>query len=186
MDGEGERGRDEAEALAAAAGDGGAFAALLERHYDRIYRLGWRLLGTEAEAEDLAQDVCLALGAKIRGFRGEAAFSTWLHRVVVNAARDRLRKRARAGRLDRRYAETEALARAGGQARAEELAWLDAALAALTPELRETAALVLEAGLSHAQAGAALGVSGGTVSWRMSEIRKRLARLADRAEDVGP
>ncbi|GMG82987.1 RNA polymerase sigma factor [Paralimibaculum aggregatum] len=176
---------DLALARRAAEGDGAAFAELLGRHYDRIHRLGWRLLGSAAEAEDLAQDVCAGLGARIRGFRGEAAFATWLYRIVVNAARDAQRRRARGARLVEAYTEVEALERAGAEARAAELDWLRRALAALSPELRETAVLVLDEGLTHAEAGAALGVSGGTVSWRMAEIRKRLATLADRAEDMG-
>ncbi|MGF1446165.1 MAG: RNA polymerase sigma factor [Pikeienuella sp.] len=176
---------DEVLARAAAAGARAAFAALVERHYGRVLRLSWRLLGSEAEAQDLAQDVCIALGGKIRQFRGDAAFTTWLHRIVVNAARDAQRRRARSGRLAERYVETAALERAGSAAREAEHAWLRAALAALGPELRETAILVLDAGMTHAQAGAALGVSGGTVSWRMSEIRKQLAKLAAGAEDMG-
>ena len=78
----------------AVAGDRAAFAALVTRHYDRIFRVAWRILGNRAEAEDLAQDVCATLGRRIRSFRGEAAFTTWLHRLVVNAARDRLRREA--------------------------------------------------------------------------------------------
>ncbi len=175
---------DAALARAAAGGDRDAFAALVEAHYPRVHRLAWRLLGNASEAEDLAQDVCAALGAKIRGFRGEAAFTTWLHRIVVNAARDRMRRRARAGRLAERYAEAEALERAGRDARSAELHWLRAALKALGPELRETAVLVLDEGLSHAEAGEILGVSGGTVSWRMSEIRRRLKEMAVREEEA--
>ena len=54
-------------ALAAAEGDAAAFSALLERHYDRLFRLCFRLTGTKAEAEDLTQDICAALPAKLRG-----------------------------------------------------------------------------------------------------------------------
>lgn len=185
MDSNAESAMDAGLAARAAAGDGAAFAALIERHYDRIHRLAWRLLGSAADADDLAQDVCVGLGQKIRQFRGEAAFSTWLYRIVLNAARDAMRRRARAGRLTEAYAEVDALERADAQARSAEAAWLRDALAALSLELRETAVLVLDEGLSHAEAGAALGVSGGTVSWRMAEIRKRLAALAAGTEDVG-
>jgi RNA polymerase sigma-70 factor (ECF subfamily) len=85
---------DEDLARAAADGDGAAFAALLERHYDRLFALAWRLTGQKAEAEDLTQDICLALPAKLGGYRGAAKFTTWLYRVAVNAAHDRRRRAA--------------------------------------------------------------------------------------------
>ncbi len=169
---------DESLALAAAAGDGEAFSALVTRHYDRIFALGFRLTGSRAEAEDLAQDICVALPGKLDGFAGRAQFTTWLYRVVVNAARDRFRRasaRAKAGagwgdwELARRDADAEA---------AERRDWLAEAMAALTPDLRETVALVMDGELTHAEAGAALGVTEGTISWRMSEVKKRLRALA--------
>ena len=83
---------DETLALAAQNGDRNAFAALVTRHYDRIYGLGWRLTGSAADAQDLAQEICAALPAKLAGFRHEARFTTWLYRVVVNAVAD-LRRR---------------------------------------------------------------------------------------------
>ena len=82
----------------AAAGDAVAFGVLVGRHYPRIHRLAWRLTGDAGAAEDVAQDVCVRLGGAIRGFRGQSAFTTWLHRVVVNAARDAGRRQRRGGR----------------------------------------------------------------------------------------
>ncbi len=67
---------DERLALAAAAGDGAAFEALIERHYDRIHRLAWRWLGRSDGAEDVAQVVVIKLADAIRSFRGESAFAT--------------------------------------------------------------------------------------------------------------
>jgi len=175
---------DKALAVRAAAGDRDAFARLIDRHYDRIHRISWRLMGDPGEAEDLAQEVCIALGRKIAGYRGEAAFTTWLYRVVVNTARDALRGRARRERLHRDWGEVEVLRRAGEANRAAEAEWLAGALGALTPELRETAVLVLEEGLGHRAAGEALGIAEGTVSWRMGEIRRNLKALAE--EEANP
>src|SRR3954453_821993 len=70
---------------AAASGDREAFAALLDRHYARIHGLAWRLTGSRADADDVAQDVCCALVEKIGSFRGEAKFTTWLCGIVFNA-----------------------------------------------------------------------------------------------------
>ena len=56
----------------ALAGDARAFGDLVARHYDRIFGLAWRLTGTRADAEDLAQDVCAGLAAKLSSFRADA------------------------------------------------------------------------------------------------------------------
>ncbi len=169
---------DEALAGAAEAGDAAAFAALVERHHDRIFRLAWRLLGSAAEAEDLAQDVCLALPAKLAGFRAEARFSTWLHRVVVNAAHDRRRRAAARARAADGWGDWERARRADGAAAAEAQGWLEHAMGALPADLRDTVALVLGEEMSHREAAAVLGVAEGTVSWRMSEVKRRLRALA--------
>lgn len=169
---------DEALALAAANGDREAFAALLSRHYDRIFRLGWRLLGSPAEAEDLAQDICLALPAKIGGFRGASRFSTWLHRVVVNAAHDRRRRAATRSKAADGWGDWELARRAANDEAAEAADWLVRAMGGLPGDLRETVALVLGEELTHREAGEVLGISEGTVSWRMSEVKKHLRALA--------
>ena len=168
----------------AAAGDRDAFAALLERHYDRVYRVGARELGDAEEAADLAQDVCVSLPAKLASYRGDSKFTTWLYRVVVNAARDALRRKATRQRSEQGYAELDSLARAGNSDRECESSWLQRALGQLSQELRSTVALVLEEGLRHAEAGEVLGVSESTVSWRMHEVRKRLRALAADEEAV--
>ena len=83
---------DENLALSAAGGDMAAFSSLLERHYDRLFALCFRLTGQNADAEDLTQDICSALPGKLGGFRGESKFATWLYRVAVNASHDRRRR----------------------------------------------------------------------------------------------
>lgn len=168
----------------AAAGDRDAFAALLERHYDRIYRIGARVLGDAEDAADLAQDVCVGLPDKLVHFRGESKFTTWLYRVVVNAANDALRRKGMRQRNERSFAEIDSLARAGPAAHECETFWLRRALAHLSEELRTTVFLVLEEGLRHAEAGKVLGVSESTVSWRMHEVRKRLRALSVDVEEV--
>jgi RNA polymerase sigma-70 factor (ECF subfamily) len=82
-------------------GDRGAFAVLVERHERRVYNLALRMTGREEDARDAAQDAFLTALRKLSSFRGEAAFSTWLHRVTVNACYDLLRKRQRQPLLDR-------------------------------------------------------------------------------------
>ena len=85
---------DETEAIERAKqGDAEAFQLLYERHKRRVYSLCLRMTGNTAEAEDLAQEAFLQLYRKISTFRGESAFSTWLHRLSVNVVLMHLRKK---------------------------------------------------------------------------------------------
>ncbi|MCY4522962.1 MAG: RNA polymerase sigma factor [Caldilineaceae bacterium] len=170
----------------ACTGDRGAFSVLLERHYARIFRMAVRLLGDVDDAEELAQDVCVALVAKLPSYRGESRFTTWLYRVVVNAAHDAVRRNHARCRKQRDYVEVRAIERDGQAVTAEELVWLRWALDQLSDELRATVVLVIDEGLPHAEAGEVLGVSESTVSWRMYEVRRRLRALAADDEEMVP
>ncbi|MDH5531510.1 MAG: RNA polymerase sigma factor [Paracoccaceae bacterium] len=174
---------DEALASAAAAGDRDAFAALLARHYDRIFGLAFRLTGMRAEAEDLTQDICLALPAKLVSYRQAARFTTWLYRVTVNAAHDRRRRRATHTKAADGWGDWEIARQAEIAEAAEAQDWLITTMARLTPELRDTVALTLGEDLSQKEASEILGVSEGTVAWRISEVKKRLREIA-RAEEM--
>jgi RNA polymerase sigma-70 factor (ECF subfamily) len=165
-------------ALAAAGGDAAAFADLLGRHYDRLFRLAFRLTG--ARAEDLTQDICAALPAKLCGYRGEARFETWLYRICVNAAHDRRRRSATHARAASGWGDWEISRRAADAEGADRNDWLTTAMRALPEDLRDTLALVLD-DMTHAAAAQVLGVSEGTISWRVSEARKHLRR--QRAEE---
>jgi RNA polymerase sigma-70 factor, ECF subfamily len=75
-------------------GDAAAFERLYQLHSRRVYSLCLRMVGNTAEAEDLTQEAFLQLFRKIATFRGESAFSTWLHRLAVNVVLMRLRKKS--------------------------------------------------------------------------------------------
>jgi RNA polymerase sigma-70 factor, ECF subfamily len=77
-------------------GDAAAFERLYQLHNRRVYSLCLRMVGNTAEAEDLTQEAFLQLFRKISTFRGESAFSTWLHRLAVNVVLMRLRKKSAA------------------------------------------------------------------------------------------
>ena len=81
-------------------GDREALAALCERHAPRVERLAAHLLSDPEDARDAAQDALAKLCVRIRQFRGEAQFTTWLHRVTVNACYDVLRKKKREPMLE--------------------------------------------------------------------------------------
>jgi RNA polymerase sigma-70 factor, ECF subfamily len=169
---------DQTLALDAAGGDGAAFAALVTRHYDRIFGLCWRLSGSRAEAEDLTQDICVALPAKLRHWRPEAAFTTWLYRVVMNAAHDARRRQSTRAKASDGWGDWEIARQAEMAEDRAAQDWLTSAMARLSPELRDTVALVLGEDLTQAEAGTILGVSEGTIAWRMSDVKKRLRAMA--------
>ena len=166
-------------ALDAAQGDRAAFERLVQRHYDRIFGLAWRFTGGPPDCEDLAQDVCVALGTKIRSYRGDAKFTTWLYQVVLNAARDRMRRTGTRLAATAAFAEVDALRRDEAETTQTRAAWLRGTIAGLRAELRETAILVLDEGLSHAEAAEILGIAEGTVSWRLAQVRKAVRAAAD-------
>jgi RNA polymerase sigma-70 factor (ECF subfamily) len=169
---------DQTLAEAAAQGDRAAFAALVSRHYDRVFSLCWRLTGSRTDAEDLTQDICAALPAKLQSWRAEARFTTWLYRVAVNAAHDRRRRVGAASRAAVGWGDWEANRQAGLSEEAEAQDWLRSAMARLPEELRDTLALTVEEEMTQAEAAAVLGLSEGTIAWRMSEVKKRLRSLA--------
>ncbi len=168
------------EKLAAEAGAGSAeaFRALLERHYDLMYRVAYQTLGQQVDAEDLVQDICAALPKKLGSFRSDSKFESWLYRVVVNAGRDLMRRRGAQARAADGWGDMEVMQREMAVEKRESLSWLARAMGRLSPDLRETVVLVLGEEMTHAQAGKALGLSEGAVSWRMSEVKKELRRMA--------
>ena len=169
---------DETLASAAASGDRDAFAALLARHYDRIFGLAYRLTGARAEAQDLTQDICAALPAKLRGWRAEARFTTWLYRVTVNAAHDLRRRQASHSRAAAGWGDWELARQDDIQADCMATEWLTRVMTRLSPDLRDTLALVLGEDMTQAEAAVVLGLSEGTVAWRMSDVKKRLRAIA--------
>ena len=162
---------------AAAAGDREALKELLALHYDRIFRFCFRLTGSREAAEDLTQDICLALPAKLKSFRGRARLGTWLYRVAMNAAHDRRRRTKSRTKAAEGWGDWEVNRRAAATDRAADLDWLRRSMTALPDDLRDTVALTLDGEMTHKEAAEVLGVSEGTVSWRLSEVRKRLRAI---------
>ena len=173
---------DEILARRAVAGDRNAFSDLLERHYGLIYRVAARMLGDGVEAEDLAQDVCVGLVTRLASYGGQSRFTTWLYRVVVNAARDAMRRDATRRRNEQEFAEQDGLGDRQIGIGGEDSVWLQQVLGQLSDELRTTVILVLAEGLRHGEAGKILGVSEATVSWRLHQVRKQLRRQTEKTE----
>jgi len=159
----------------AQAGDVAAFEALLEAHYTQIYRFAYRWCGQRQAAEDIAQQACIKLADNLSQFRFESAFSSWLYRLVINCARDWLRRERRHQPQSR--PEVAPGGRAHGADTQVYLQQILQQIDAMAEGYKETVLLVLGEGLTHAEAGRVLKVKESTVSWRLHDIRKRLAAI---------
>jgi RNA polymerase sigma-70 factor, ECF subfamily len=164
-------------------GDPDAFGVLFTRHKDRMWAVAVRTLGDADEAADALQDAMISAFRQAASFRGDSAVTTWLHRIVVNACLDRMRRRAARpattgldesaldslGTVSRRpTGETEA---------AETSLEVRAALHHLPPEQQAALVLVDMLGYPVADAAEVLGVSPGTVKSRCARGRARLLPL---------
>jgi len=165
------------------AGDVGAFATLVERHERRVYNLALRMTGREEDARDATQDAFLAALRKLHTFRGEAAFTTWMHRVTVNACYDLLRKRQRAplpletGRADEDRPPRPEPAAPDHAEDVEVAIDVRRALLQVPEDFRAVLVLCDVQDLSYEDAAAALGVPVGTVKSRLHRGRVALGRL---------
>ena len=172
------------------AGDAAAFGTLFTRHRDRLWAVALRTMGNPEDAADALQDAMISAFRRAGGFRGEAAVTTWLHRVVVNACLDRIRAakvRAADALPDdlEDYAGRGALSTAAPDAGPEEVAVAGdrrrqvlAALATLPAEQRAALVLVDMEGYGVAEAAEILDCAVGTIKSRCARGRARLAPAA--------
>jgi RNA polymerase sigma-70 factor (ECF subfamily) len=161
-------------------GDREAFRALYEAYKDRVYSIAFYFFHGDADAAgEVTQQVFLKLMRDMTGFRGEATFSTWLYRLVVNACVDRSRRRKRdAGAED--SGVLEQLAANGSHedrfARHEVALSVQRAISTLPTKLRAAILLRYFDDLSYADMASALNCSIGTVASRLSRGHRLLAK----------
>jgi RNA polymerase sigma-70 factor, ECF subfamily len=162
----------------AAAGDQPAFSALVRRHEDRVFQLSLRITGDRADALDATQDTFVSVFRQAGSFRAEAAFTTWLYRVTVNACRDLLRKRRR---LPEPTEELPERARPG--IGTEEVVGLRIdlarALAQLPEDYRDAVVMHDLGAIPYDEIAKITGAALGTVKSRISRGRRRLAELLE-------
>jgi RNA polymerase sigma-70 factor (ECF subfamily) len=171
----------------AAHGDRDAFGMLVRRHQDRAFNLAYQVLRNREDALDVAQEAFVKAFASLPGFKAEASFTTWLHRIVVNLAIDGLRRRRRSEGAeydDRRAVAEDAVAeRAAPGDPAAELEMkqvrglLARGIAALPPAQRAVLVLREIEGMSYHEIAAAVGCSLGTVMSRLFYGRRKLQRI---------
>ena len=168
-------------------GDPDAFAEIVRRHRDRLWAVALRTTGNPEEASDALQDALISAYRRADSFRGDSAVTTWLHRIVVNASLDRLRRRSVRAWVplpeegggpalvdESRLADPRAAAETS-----ETVAEVRAALDTLPPDQRAAIVLVDLEGWSVEEAAKALDCPVGTVKSRCFRGRAKLAeRLA--------
>lgn len=167
-------------------GDEAAFEELVRLHEKAVYAVCWRICRKEEDAMDAAQETFLAAWRGLGGFRGEAAFSTWLTRLATNASLDLLRKK----KHQREEISVEGVQEEGLQLpdkvesgpqeeveRQERAQCVRDALLELTDEHREILVLREMRELSYEEIAAQLGISIGTVRSRISRAREKLREI---------
>lgn len=160
---------------AARRGDPRAFEELVELTRRRVFTLAFRLVGDRHEAEDVAQEAYMRAFRSLKGFREDARFETWLHRIVANTAMNHLRKRNRFGDT---LAEGQELMVVEPEIRPhDEIVERDEvarALAHLPPGQRAVVVLKDMYGLTCGEIGQHMGLTEGAVKVRLHRARKRL------------
>ena len=167
---------------AAQSGDSKAFARVLEAQYDTIFRVALRWCGNRPDAEDIAQQACIKLARGIDQYKFEAAFTSWLYRLVINCAKDWQRQQARHRDTNEELRETPST-----EDKAELAIYLQQVLTwvgRIGEEFKETLILVFGEGLSHGEAAEILQVKESTISWRIHNVRKKLQDLHAQEQGV--
>jgi len=164
---------DRALLAAHVAGDPQAFNQLVRRHRGRMWAVAVRTLGDAEEASDAVQDACLSAFRAAGSFRGDSQVSTWLHRIVVNACLDRMRRRSVRPTVP--LPEQPMADPRDVLAEREVALEVQAALLALPEEQRLAIILVDLQGMSVDEAAQVLSIPGGTVKSRCFRGRARLA-----------
>jgi len=159
------------------AGDSEAFGELFRRHRDRLWAVALRTTGDPEEAGDALQDAMISAFRRAGDFRGDSAVTTWLHRIVVNACLDRLRRKAARPAVsagDEQAFEALAAQDSDPARTTDTRLDINAALQILPPQQRAALLVVDMLGFSVADAAIILDTSQGTVKSRCARARARL------------
>jgi len=155
-----------------------AFRELYYRHVDRVYRIAARILGPDVDVMDTVQEVFVEVDRSLPGFRQDAAFTTWLHRIAVNVTVSALRRRVR-GRLPAAEAAAPDVDPSRRLEARDELRRLYRALEQLSPKQRVAFVLVELEGMSLDEMARATSVSLYTAAARLRRARATLAFVLD-------
>lgn len=175
-------------ARASAAGDAAAFERLYQQYNRRVYSICLRMLGNPTEAEDLTQDVFVQLFRKIGSFRGDSAFTTWLHRMTVNQVLMHFRKRGVRHESTTDDGELPTLV-AVGTDRPSKMPIIDSialeeAITELPPGYRKVFVLHDVEGYEHEEIARQLGCTIGTSKSQLHKARMRIRALLNKKAPV--
>ena len=177
--------------VAARGGDRKAFSTLVARNKRRVFHTAFQLLGSEADAEDVAQEAFVRAFRAIGDFDGRSRFSTWMYRITVNTSLNHLRKRDRQKQVSLDAyplpARIEAESASDEKRRLELRAlWTDVAQAVneLNEDLKVVLVLGQLQGLTQAEIAEVLEIAEGTVAWRLHQARKKLREALGSALDT--
>jgi RNA polymerase sigma-70 factor (ECF subfamily) len=169
---------------AASKGDMVAFEEIYRRHHRRVYSLCLRMTQNQSEAEDLAQDVFVQLFRKVGSFRGESAFTTWLHRMTVNQVLMHFRRKKVRDERSSEDEETPDRVEPGtenpGAMPVVDRIALDHAIEQLPPGYRTTFVLHDIEGYEHEEVARIMGCSVGTSKSQLHKARMKLRSLLKR------
>ena len=161
-------------------GDPAAFESLIRTHQRMIHALTFRMTGSLADAEDLAQEAFIRAYQQLDSYQGTAKFSTWLYRIAVNACLNWRQRENRREQVYARWAESNNALGPGPESTVGEDApdrEVQVALMKLPAKQRAAIVLAVYDGHNHAEAAKILGCSETTVSWRVFAARRKLKRL---------
>ena len=156
-------------------GDGRAVRALYDRYSPRVYAVVRRIAGDDDLAEDYAQEAWIRAIRALPTFRGDARFSTWLHRIAVNSALQAVRKAKTARMRELPLPDVIAVAPQVGDVLMERK--LEEALEQLPDGMRKVLILHDVEGYTHAEIGDALGVTSGTSKSQLFKARAKMRRM---------
>ena len=160
-------------------GDPAAFEELVRNHQHMIHSLTFRMTGSSADAEDLAQEAFIRAYEQIGSFHGTAKFSTWLYRIAMNVCLNWRQSEARRFQLYTHCANELSVQQVSAENPADERRAnqeVQSALLKLPAKQRAAIVLTVYDGLNHAEAAQVLGCSETTVSWRVFAARQKLKR----------
>jgi RNA polymerase sigma-70 factor, ECF subfamily len=164
-------------------GDRAAFEELVRLTHRRVYSLAYRLVRDRSDAEDVSQEAYLRIFRGLAGFRKEAAFETWMYRIVTNCAMSHLRRRGRFGDLLRDEEGPDQATPDRAQELTVERDELSRGLAAL-PEGQRVAVLLKDVyGLSVREIATELGIEEGAVKVRVHRARRKLKELLENGDE---
>lgn len=161
-------------------GDADAFEQLVVAYRDQVFRLALRMCGSEADADEVAQEAFLSAWKALPNFRGESQFSTWLYQLTTHAAIDLMRREKRqlaAADITEVSAADPAPSPQQQAEQSEQREIVRDAILQLAPEQREVVVLRFMEELSYEEIGAVLKLPSGTVKSRLNRAKAQLKEI---------